>query len=367
MPSVEILRSEQDLLQPDLANELVARICAAFKLADQAQTPDPARDSPSVWSDEGWCNRQRPLLDALRTGNIDTVRRAMSSFFSSSASYGFALGADEYLAITESEERKRRFIRDWIGRLRLIAICLGDTQLPNPEREEAGAIPHELNDAARLLASVEHVTGVPLHFPSVMESFGCSLCDTASPIPYQALSYYLVAANCVSLLGAGRRRIVEFGSGFGGVALYLSRHGVDHYTSYDLPFACAVQAYFLGSALGPNAIRLFGESPKTASRIDLLPVSALPHAAPPPHDLLLAQDSLVEVPADDAERILRLLLPSNEWCFLSIAPDFTGSTASWDGTRVRDIVKNIGGHRLALRFPFAIRDGHLLEIFLRNR
>ena len=347
--------------------ELLRRICNAFKLADTLQRHETNVSCGTVWTEAGWCNRQRPLLDALRTGDLASINDAMETFFSSGSAYGFALGADEYLSITACAAREERYIQEWLNRLQAVAVCMGVENARNPERELGDERSSAVPDAGDLLQRIEATTGVAVDFPPVMGCFGCSVAGAARPIPYQALSYYFVAANCINLTGRGRRRFVEFGSGFGGVAYYLAKHGLHRYTSYDLPFACAVQAYFLGNTLGSDFIRLYGEEETALSKIELLPVSDLATSPAPPHDLLIAQDSLVEVDSRQAALILKQLLTSNEWGFVSIAPDFSGSTSDWDGTRVREILPDINVYRLALRLPFALRAGHMFEMYLRDQ
>lgn len=347
--------------------ELVDRICSAFRRSEESFPNTLITESHSVWKEDGWCGRQGPLLEALRSGSPAKVHGALSMFFLSPMAYGFALGADDYEAITANRERKLRYVREWIARLRAIAVTMGVANAPNPERQLPIEYAQSPEEILALISSIEVAAGVSMGFPPLMGAYGCGVEGRLPPIPFPALSYYLVAANSVDLLGSAPRQVVEFGGGFGGVAFYLAQHGLERYTCYDLPFACAVQAYFLGSAIGPDAIQLFGEPETAASRISIKPAGILLASPAPVHQLLLAQDSMVEVAECEATRYLSSLLAANQWCFLSIAPDFSGSTLSWDGTRVRDLIPSLGSHRLALRFAYPLRSGHMSEVYLRNQ
>ena len=75
-----------------------------------------------------------------------------------------------------------------------------------------------------------------------------------------------------------RRLVVELGGGYGGMAYYLIRDGVNlTYVDYDLPENLALASFYLLSAFPDKKILLFGEEPVPDSRLSEYDVVLMPN------------------------------------------------------------------------------------------
>lgn len=76
------------------------------------------------------------------------------------------------------------------------------------------------------------------------------------PISYRAVQ---ATYQAILLQRLGATSVLEIGGGLGRTALHAAQLGITDYTIVDLPLSGVAQAYFLGMALGPEAIALWGE------------------------------------------------------------------------------------------------------------
>jgi putative sugar O-methyltransferase len=149
-------------------------------------------------------------------------------------------------------------------------------------------------------------------------------------------------------------RVVEIGGGLGRGALYARAFGLLDYTLVDLPITAVSSAYFLGRALGPDAIVCFGEEADDSThRIKLLPPEAF-FAAGADYDLVLNVDSLPEVGRETAQRYLGEIA-SHARLFLSINHEAGPFT-------VCELLDEADLAEQTQRFPSWIRPGYVEEL-----
>ena len=140
----------------------------------------------------------------------------------------------------------------------------------------------------------------------------------------------------------------------GRTALYARAFGLLDYTLVDLPLTAVSSAYFLGRALGPDAIVCFGEETDDSNRrIKLLPPEAF-FAAGADYDLALNVDSLPEVGRETAQRYL-VEIASHARLFLSINHEAGAFT-------VRELLDEADLTEQTQRFRSWIRPGYVEEL-----
>lgn len=352
------------------SRRLIERIQASYRAAVTDSRANNTTGS-SPWSILGWNERQSAIVQALESGDAKDVHRVLGSFFVTDAAYGFSLGRPELMAIRRSRVSVMRAEAKWASTLRHTALCIGATRARNPElRVHAPdlAIDERIRN---VVARIQTATRTPFDFPKIMGVFGCRCTGVATPVPELALNHYLVATWVSWLVDTNpEKSVIELGPGYGGVAYYFCRRFANlkaRYTGIDLPFACAVQAFFLGSALGETKIRLYGERETGAQVIQLVPSTTVLAGESVLEDasVLLAQDSLIEMSASDAIRILRTVVPCIKSWMLVIGPDKSGSSASWPGTHLDALKCHLRGFHQVERTPLTWRRGYMRNLFAK--
>ena len=350
---------------------LIDRIIEAFRRGKEGFERARLEFGESPWSDNGWTGRQSRIMEALRSGDCGKLHGLLGRFFESHDAYGLALGHDDLEQIVVSEDRTNDYLAHWRESLEHLAVNLGVARATNPEIEDAAV--RSLKDLTdeNLVLAIEGYTGFALEFPTAMAPYGVAVCDSRQPIPTLALNHYMVAVWCRWLCRNNNDPIVELGPGYGGVAYYLAKQGYNRYTGFDLPFASAVQAYFLGTALGANEVRLFGEGSTQKARLHLLPSWSLLDHSPennklPSCKLFLSQDCLVEINPPLADQYLDSILAVTQSWVLLIAPDRSGSTTEWIGTRSAELLSAHEQFRRIERSRYSMRPGYFRELYIRE-
>ena len=350
---------------------LIDRIIEAFRRGAEGFHRAMTDFGESPWSENGWTGRQSRIMEALRSGDCGNLHGLLSKFFESRDAYGLALGCDELEQVTASEDRTNHYLTHWRESLEHLALNLGVVRATNPEIEDAAVRSLKVFSDEALVLAIEKHTGSTLEFPPAMAPFGVTVCDLRLPVPTLALNHYMVAIWCRWLCKNNDDPIVELGPGYGGVGYFLAKQGHRRYTGFDLPFASAVQAYFLGTALGADAIRLFGENPTNEARVHLLPSwtlldRSLGNTELPSCNLFLSQDCLVEITPHLAGRYLNSILAATRAWVLLIAPDRSGSSADWIGTRSTELLSAHPQFRRIERSLYSMRPGYFRELYLRE-
>jgi hypothetical protein len=149
-----------------------------------------------------------------------------------------------------------------------LAEAVGVLRVACPEDDPLGRLTPLDVDAEALLARVEAAAGVDASAPRVGAACGAWVGGRLVSVDSLTQSYTMLRLR---QLGATvGNRFAEIGGGYGCLAALMARAGHRNYTVYDLPWANAVQGYYLLMALPPGTVRLFDE-PESAGPVRVLP------------------------------------------------------------------------------------------------
>ncbi len=139
----------------------------------------------------------------------------------------------------------------------LLSEVLGARRLWNSEAPNLTAA---LPDVETMMLQLDQAAGFLIDFPNPFPD-EIGLVTSRGIASHRAVQALYQAARIASLMkGKSRARIAEIGAGTGRTAYYARKIGITDYTIIDLPMSNVAQANFLGRALGPNMISLFGEN-----------------------------------------------------------------------------------------------------------
>ena len=362
-PIVFSLEYEHRTLAQD--REIIDRIIAAYHRGLASATADIRQSMfGTVWAADGFIGHQGELVRALDERSAERTHDILRRYFVSDAAHGIAMGREESEVVKTQPAHMRHYGLMWLDRLVGLAHASGALPLINPEDNMTSWERALEVDVDATVAAIERVLGLPLEFPDVMGVFGGEL--HGHPIPIIAFTHVLVALAIPPWLPAdGTGQVVEIGGGFGDLAYWTSRLVNCRYTIYDLPFANAAQAYFLWRARPGQALRLAGEPPRGGSEIALLPGWELIQAPPASADLVVNQDSLVEIPRGVARAYLKAMHAFLHGPFLSVNHEAWQRIAdAVDRTSVAESISAVGGYTRVSRGPFALRAGYAQELYL---
>jgi len=327
--------------------ELVERIIASYRRA----TASFVWDSSSMWS--GFFEEHHAEIHgALIAGDRETVSRMLRDPGSSNLFYGFdSLGPvsdpanDPYAPYTSLIT---------LDRLVTLGEAVGAIRLDHPE----SYLSHEPRTftADDVIEAIEAAVGIELPFPAPFAGER-GLPSRRGVVVARALDALYQAWRVSKLVDSHKEtvRLVEIGGGLGRTALYARAFGLLDYTLVDLPLTAVSSAYFLGRALGPDAIVCFGEeSDDSRRRIKLVPPEAF-FASEVDYDLALNVDSLPEVGRETAQRYVDAVA-SRARLLLSINHEAGAFT-------VRELLDEAGLTEQT-RFPSWMRPGYVEELVL---
>jgi len=326
---------------------LVARIADSYCRADGSRF--------AMWDDI------RPLQQSLEAGDLDSLAAQLDGLFQGSLVAGMGHPESAYFG-------DRVWRRDFPElRMTDLLLCLGEAlgvlPLPNHAQmklTEYVDFVHADQDA--LFRRIEEALDFSLAMPPVGHPPVFTLNGVATSADMVRHAYL---ADRMRQLGIGADEpVVEIGAGFGSLALLAHRAGFRDYTIVDLPTVNAVQTFFLGSALGADAVSGFGE-PRRGIRV--LPPPAIKDIADGSVALVVNADSLPEIERGEAlgylreiRRISRLFLSVNQE---AQAPHPRGAPQ----TLVPALVAEVGGFERVYRFPYWMMEGYAEELYRVDR
>ncbi len=261
---------------------LIERIVASYRLS---------ADVPSATGDSEWRGffdaYHREIHEALLSDRRDRVREMLRDPATCDLFYGFENLSRFLLRGTRLEDREAPALA--LDGLLSLAEALGVRAMDDPETyRRRRARP----DADEVLLAIDAALGIRLEVPNPFpREFGLrtSRGIVSSRVPQGMYQAWRVREE---LRGAARPRVLELGAGLGRTAFYAHALGMRAYTIVDLPITAVAQGYFLGRALGPDAVTLDGEAPRPGAVRLQSPRSFL--AASDRYDLVLNVDSLPE-------------------------------------------------------------------------
>jgi hypothetical protein len=228
-------------------DEVLKRICSAYVRAAQRE-----RFCPEVYQASAWWQQVRlaslgPVMRALGSWNVESLRGMYRNFFRDASSTGL------------------------IGVPYSLTKAYFDTQIKDIHRR------YFLGDALYGIDYWKTQTGdrFPLQAlagPEIGNPFGVMIGETLvrTGAAYQHYSAYKIA----SCLFSTKAAVVELGGGFGGMAYYLLRDqpGVK-YVDFDVPEGLALTSYYLLRSFPHLKFVLYGESaitPETLASADVV-------------------------------------------------------------------------------------------------
>jgi hypothetical protein len=233
--------------------------------------------------------------------------------------------------------------------LLFLAEATGVKRRWNPENSATFPLP----SIDRLLALIDEGVGHQVEFPNPFPG-EIGLISSRGIISYRAIQAIYQAWRVYNLVKGNRdARIVEVGAGLGRTAFYAAQFGLHNYTIVDLPLSSVAQGYFLGRALGPDAICLFKEE---HSGITILPPLEFLNSDDR-YDLVLNADSLTELDPETATAYCEAFRDRAN-VFLSINHEVNPFT-------VHKLYTAIARPAVS-RTPYWMRAGYVEEIFVNK-
>ncbi|MCH7937209.1 MAG: putative sugar O-methyltransferase [Proteobacteria bacterium] len=334
---------------------LVSRIADNFRRADA----DFNTQSPSMWQKIE--SNNQAFTGALRQGDAPGLQRQFETLFQDELLGGF--GHRESLYFGENRWRPGFQELRMTDMLLSLGEALGVLNLPNHvQMNLLDYVDFVHTDQDRLLADIEARLGFSLVMPLVGNPPVFRLNGVSTSADMVRHAY--VAFRLRQLGLNPEDPIVEIGGGFGSLALLAHRAGFRNYTIIDLPYVGAIQTFFLGTALGPDAVSGYGEPEKA---IRLLPPPAIKDIGNGSVAMVINMDSLPEIGEPEAGayireigRISRLFLSINQEAQAYI-PDVGPQLV------VPDLVASVDGFRLMHRSRYWMMEGYVEELYRIER
>jgi putative sugar O-methyltransferase len=230
--------------------ELLERICAAYIKATEQQQFAPETYRATEWWEQVRQRSLGPVTRALRTRDIEALRKMYRIFFRDPCSAGL-LGvpygmSNAYFGGTIKDVHRSFYLSHALYR-----IDYWMTQTDN-------------RFALRNLAG-----------PEIGNPFGVLVEGTFLRVGAEYAHY--CAHRIDSLPGSEKATVAEIGGGFGGMAYYLlrDRPGVT-YLDFDVPESIALSSYYLLKAFPHLKVLLYGEEELTGEAIDQADVVLMP-------------------------------------------------------------------------------------------
>jgi len=295
---------------------LLARICTAYRKAVEDQPFQSSIYRPTKWWQEVRTHCLSPVMQALQTGDLDTLRSIYCNFFRDRCSSGLVdlpYGKPKAWFGPSIDNRRRRFyLGDALHRLDVWA---------------------DMWTATVATETGSYCTTRDLAGPNIGNPFGIVLDDVL--IPTGATYQHYCAHRILGELAPGPSAVAEIGGGYGGMAYYLLR---DHprltYLDFDLPESLALTAYYLQTAFPEKTFLLYGEeelSSKAIHQADviLMPLFEMQKLPTAGVDVSFSANAISDLASESLAEYLKILARCTRRSFLHIgsseaAPKLSG-------------------------------------------
>lgn len=230
-------------------NALLARICAAYKLAVEKAPQQEDDFDPTGWWQDIKTKHLEPVQKALLSADIPALRCMYRNFFHDPCGLGLVHRPPTYTTsgmLLQLDEEDYRIVRE--DTLRRIQFWRAITQ---------GRFP---------LAVLEG--------PPVGNPFGATIEGVFIAV---ASEYQHACADRIHSLTGPGATIVEIGGGYGHMAYYLLRdEPAIKYYDFDMPESLALAAYYLGCSFPERSLLLYGEDPNLGNGIGKSDIILMP-------------------------------------------------------------------------------------------
>ena len=324
--------------------DLARRIAASYRTASLT----PLGDDSSGWvlsiaGIKADCDRH------LRSGDPQAVAAMLRDPARTTLHYGFDELYD-HAGLEDHGLARLASAPAWLyDTLRRLGEAVGSLRLEYPEAY------HIYEDRAPavedILSGLDAAFGFRVTFPNVFPD-EAGLATSRGVATFRAIQSLYQAYRIFDVTGRNTKSsIVEIGGGLGKTAFYARQFGLRDYTIIDLPLSNVAQANFLGRALGPETLSLFGENES----------DGLLKIRPPDYylngdrrfDVGVNIDSLVEMSQDTAETYLRHLIARSS-VIISVNHEVNAFTT-------RELLLRLGARHVT-RSPYWLRRGYVEEL-----
>lgn len=327
--------------------EFMARIASALL----GVIGDGAAPGDGLWANI--VSGHSGLVSLARALDYRGMHNLFENIYTSMLTVGFQQDAIIYQSVKSSNGKNDHILHNFFDKLISLAEYMQVVPIQNPEQPNHQ--PFDRYSAQDLIDGISERLGFAFVPPSYQHQL-YGLETSAGVFTDRHIIALFVALRIRDIVGT-RGRICEIGAGMGYIAYYCRQLGIEDYTIIDLPTVNAVQAFSLGSALGPSRVSLSGED-RSASNIKILG----PTDSVGDFDLLVNCDSFPEMGTETMKDYLsrknfRKVLSCNQESMVDrLGPHDILA-------RVGDTVREIGGFRRLERSRFWMRKGYVDEVY----
>ena len=317
------------------SDALLGRIQLAYRAADAIDE----ENGLSFWTGD-YAEKKRAEREALMSPDVAALRGLFADPLNSAIFYGFDMlnRIDTSAAHIGHIPWRTEWVYDNLLRL---AEAIGVQRIEYPETGDQPVYP----DPEELLLKLDAAFGFKIDFPNPYAG------ETGLQTSRGIASYRAIQALYQAWLikNTGAETVVEIGAGMGRTAYYALKFGVREYTLVDLPMTNVPQAHFLGSALGPQSVSLFGEN--TSAPVKIIPPAPF-LASADTYDLIINVDSMTEMSREYATQ------------YFEAAAKRSGALLSINHEHNNFTVREIAGDRKSVyRTHYWLRRGYVEELF----
>lgn len=340
----------------DLA--LIERVMQAYKRSFAAYSP-----SGSGW-DHTLADLKRPIHEALMDSDVDTAAAILRNPAANTLFWGFdaiAKGPEgsvephhRVIQTLNAAENTEALHTLWLfDALNELAEAIGARRVSYIETviADVGKFDASTRTVDLIADQIAEALGFDLKFPNPYPGeFGLS--SARGVIGFRAVQAIYQAWRIVQLSnGDPDFKVLEIGAGLGRTAYFAAKMGVKSYSIVDIPLTNAAQGYFLGRALGPNAVCLAGEMAGGIIVSTFADIKARNDA----YDLVVNVDSWTEMTPDVARNYWDFARSASK-AILSINHEHNPHT-------VRSLYKDDRDVRVT-RYPYWMRRGYVEETII---
>lgn len=335
------------------------RLIAAYKEAMKQEAPLKQISEEDLWTALIRDNFGA-LLDWIRNDDAEQLSRFLIKFGSDYTWFGGITTGDDGYTVWDRSDASVAYA--YFDKLVCLAEAIGVLPVENPELGPNGNWGRNTRiDPAEIVARIEAELGIPIVPPQdVVPVSGLQVGDGL--LHYRHLNALYLAIRLRDLTSE-RDWICEFGGGLGLAAFYLSRLGRRNVTVFDIPIVNLLAGHFLIGALGEDAVRLEGETPRPDT-IRLLAHWNCAAEADDRFEIIANQDSFPEINRVILDEYARQIRRLSARYFLSINHESDHpTTGEARHVNVSTLLKSAPGFRRIYRAPYWLRRGYAEELY----
>lgn len=280
---------------------------------------------------------------------------------------GLLLGIDQHMDMTSKLKAPGMSLHNAIraqDSLIRLAEAVGVLNLENPEQGEWGKNIHL--DANLVLKQLDERFGFHVTPPEVAPGRRGLLTDRGIFAVRDIMALYTAWRLKCLCDDIENPHVCEIGGGFGKLAYYVKMFGIHKYTIIDLPQINVAQAYLLSALLPDANLVLNGEQNNQPENfIQLLPPPCFDLLEDGSVDILINQDSFVEMSTDVAKNYLSIAMKKVSKFILSVNHEAQREMTPGGHKHgvVRNLVSEVGEFKNIYRMPYWLRNGYVEELW----